>query len=80
MICKQFDWQIDTVAQIYSALMPVLSIVKRLTLDFDEHGMPAEWQDGATWHELLRPFVGTRKLRMCRALGWNFLSRCSWTV
>ncbi|KAH8996487.1 hypothetical protein EDB86DRAFT_2829149 [Lactarius hatsudake] len=70
VICKQFDWQMDAVAQTCSALVPVLS--KRLALDFDEHAMPAEWQDGAvdgtTWHELLRPFVGTRKLRMCRAL------------
>ncbi|KAH9054302.1 hypothetical protein EDB87DRAFT_1580508 [Lactarius vividus] len=59
--------------------MPVPSVLKRFTLDFDEHGMTAEWQDdapvdGTTWHELLRPFVGIRKLRMCRApaLGLSF--------
>lgn len=72
VLCKQLDWQIDTIGQICSALMPVLSIVKRLSLDFGEQGMPAEWQnaalDGTTWHELLRPFVGVRKFRMSHAL------------
>ncbi|KAH9069732.1 hypothetical protein EDB83DRAFT_2314113 [Lactarius deliciosus] len=54
VICKQFDWQIDAVAQICSALMPVVSVDGAV--------------NGTTWHELLRPFFGTRKHLMCRAL------------
>ena len=61
VLCKQLNWQIDTIMQICSVLMPTLSIVKRLTLDFNKHRTPTEWQDGAVdsmmWHELLRPFV-----------------------
>ena len=72
VICKQFDWQIDTVAQICESLMPVLSCVEELTLDFDGKEIPAEWQngavDGAAWHEVLRPFIGVKTLRVCRAL------------
>ena len=62
VLCKQLNWQIDTIMQICSALMLALSIVKRLTLDFNKHRMPTKWQygavDGMMWHKLLRPFVG----------------------
>lgn len=72
VICRPFDWQIDSVAQICGSLMPVLSFVEELTLDIDGKGIPAEWQngavDGAAWHELFRPFIGVNTLRVCRAL------------
>ncbi|KAH8999889.1 hypothetical protein EDB86DRAFT_3075578 [Lactarius hatsudake] len=76
VICREFDWQVDCAAQICNALMPVLSGVERLTLDFfDGNCIPTEWQDGAvdgaTWRELLGPFVGARKLRICHALVWE---------
>ena len=76
VLCKQLDWQIDCTAQICSALMPVLSAVEMLTLNFDAETMPSEWQngeiDGTTWHELLRPFVGVRKLSVCNSLLGEF--------
>ena len=72
VICRPFDWQIDSMAQICRSLMPVLSFVEELTLDFDGKGILAEWQngavDGVAWHELLRPFIGVNTLRVCRAL------------
>ncbi|KAI9457243.1 hypothetical protein BJY52DRAFT_1378399 [Lactarius psammicola] len=72
VMCKQLDWQIDGAAQICSALMPALSGVEELVLDFHELMMPTEWQngeiDGTTWHELLRSFVGVKKLRICSSL------------
>ncbi|KAH9037017.1 hypothetical protein EDB84DRAFT_1577669 [Lactarius hengduanensis] len=75
VICREFDWQVDCAAQICNALMPMLSGVEGLTLDFDGHRIPTEWQDGAvdgaTWRELLEPFVGARKLRICHALVWE---------
>ena len=72
VICRQFDWQVDCAAQICNELMPALSGIEGLTLDFDGQTIPTEWQDGAvdaaTWRELLRPFVGARELRICHAL------------
>ncbi|KAF8263220.1 hypothetical protein EI94DRAFT_609697 [Lactarius quietus] len=69
---KHLDWQIDCAAQICSALMPVLSGVEKLTLDFYGLTVPTEWQngeiDGSTWLELLRSFVGVKELHICDAL------------
>ena len=75
VICGPFDWQIDSAEQICRSLMPVLSCVKELTLDFDGKEISTEWQngavDGAAWHGLLRPFIGVNTLRVCRALAWE---------
>jgi hypothetical protein len=75
VMCKPFDWQLDSVAQICGALMPVLSCVEELTLDIDGQEMPTEWQngavDGAAWLELLRPFVGANKLHVYRTIVWE---------
>ncbi|KAI9457241.1 hypothetical protein BJY52DRAFT_515138 [Lactarius psammicola] len=72
VMCKQLDWQIDCAAQICSALIPALSGVEELRLDFHEPMLPTEWQngeiDGTTWHELLRPFIGVKRLRICHSL------------
>jgi hypothetical protein len=70
--CKQLDWQIGPAAQICSALMPALSGVQKLKLDFYGPMTLTEWEngeiDGTTWHELLRPFVGVNRLHICGAL------------
>jgi hypothetical protein len=69
--CKQLDWQIDCAAQICVALMPALSGVEKVTLNFHEKTLPTEWQNGeidsSTWHELLRSFIGTKELHICDA-------------
>ena len=69
---QHLDWQIDCAAQICSALMPVLTCVEKLTLDFYGLVVPTEWQDGeieaTTWHELLRSFVEVKELHICGAL------------
>jgi hypothetical protein len=73
--CKQFDWQVDSAAQICTALRNTLSGVEQLTLDFEGQRVPAAWEDnavdGATWRELLRPFTGVKKLRICQTLAWE---------
>jgi hypothetical protein len=77
IISKQFDWQIDSAAQICGSLMPALSSVEQLTLDFNGK-IPAEWQggavDGTTWHELLGPFIRAKELHICRTLTWELSS------
>ena len=69
--CKQLDWQIDCAAQICGALMPALSGVEKVMLNFYEKTLPTEWQngeiDGTTWHELLRSFIGAKELHICDA-------------
>ena len=73
--CKQFDWQVDSAAQICSALRTTLSGAEQLSLDFEGKRVPAAWEDdavdGATWHELLRPFIGVKKLCICQTLAWE---------
>ncbi|KAF8269995.1 hypothetical protein EI94DRAFT_1724050 [Lactarius quietus] len=70
--CKQLDWQIDCAAQICSGLIPALSGVERLVLDFHYWTMPTEWEngeiDGTTWHELLRSFIGVKQLNVDHGL------------
>jgi hypothetical protein len=72
VMCMQLDWQIDCAAQICRALIPALSGVQKLTLDFDGPMMLTEWEngeiDGTTWHELLRSFTGVNGLHICGAL------------
>jgi hypothetical protein len=66
--CTQLDWQVHCAAQICNALIPALSSVEQIVLDFHETVLPTEWQNGeinsTTWHELLRPFVGMKELHI----------------
>ncbi|KAI9432403.1 hypothetical protein H4582DRAFT_1112410 [Lactarius indigo] len=74
VICNVFDRQINCAAQICSALRPVLSGVEQLTL-VDGLWMPTDWEDSdiddAMWHKLLRPFIGAKRLHICRVLLWE---------
>ena len=73
IMCKIFDRQIDCAAQICSALRPVLSGVEQLTL-VDGAWLPIDWQghiDSPIWRKLLRPFVGAKRLHICRVLLWE---------
>ena len=68
--CKPFDWRIDCAAQICTALAPALLVsdVGRFILDVDHYVTPDKWLeyeiDDATWHELLRSFVGMKELHI----------------
>ena len=68
---KQLDWQVGCAGQICNALVPALSSVQRLTLEIYK-ALPTEWEDGEidgiSWHELLRAFVGVKKLYIRRGL------------
>ena len=78
--CKPLDWQIDCAAQICHALIPTLSGVEELSLVLDyRDGIPSEMQNGAidsaTWHDLLRSFIGVKKLTIIRDALSEELSR-----
>ena len=70
--CSQLDWQIDCAAQICSALIPALSDVEQITLDFYKKTLPTEWRNGGidstTWNELLRLFIGVKELHIDNGL------------
>ncbi|KAH9060649.1 hypothetical protein EDB87DRAFT_571076 [Lactarius vividus] len=72
VMCKQLDWQIDCAAQIFSALMPVLPSVEKLTLEFHGETIPTEFMnggiDGTMWHELLTSFIWVKELHICGVL------------
>ena len=62
--CKPLDWQIDCAVQICQGLIPALSSVKELSLD-SKKIMPEMRNgaiDSATWHDLLRSFIGVTEL------------------
>jgi hypothetical protein len=68
VMCKQLDWQIDCAAQICNSLIPTLCGVEKFMLSCDYWEIPTEFQNGAigstTWHDLLRPFIGMKELRI----------------
>ena len=63
--CKPLDWQIDSAAQVCTALQKALSDVEELQVDLDVHGIPSNWEntlDSMLWHELLLPFIAVKEL------------------
>ena len=70
VMCQPLDWQIDCATQICTALAPalVVSDVGQFILDFSSYISPDKWLDyeidGATWHELLRSFIGMKELHI----------------
>jgi hypothetical protein len=66
--CKQLDWKIDCAAQICNALIPTLPGVEQIALHYDYYEIPTELENGAIdstmWHDLLRPFIGLKGLRI----------------
>jgi hypothetical protein len=80
VMCKQFDWQIDCVAQICSALIPALSgVPERFILDWHTEVLLSEWRDSeidcTALIELLRPLIGVKELRIDNAVLLEELSR-----
>ena len=71
VICDVFDRHVDCAAQICNTLGPVLSDVEHLTLT-GRRWVPVDRQLGnvssARWRKLLRPFIGVKRLHMCRVL------------
>ena len=72
VMCRQLDWQIDCAAQICHALIPTLSGVEELSLVPGYQARLTEMGnigiDSASWHDLLRRFIGVKELHMYRGL------------
>ena len=68
---KQLNQQILHAIHIFRALILALSGVETLRLGMDDR-IPVEEQtsevNSTTWHDLLRPFIGAKELRICPPL------------
>jgi len=63
--CGHLDWQVSSMAQIFSVLGPLFSTVVKLTLDYTEHSLSSEWHNQANrtqWRELLGSFRNVETL------------------
>ena len=65
--CRHIDWQVSAAAQIFNALVPILSITVHLTLGYEEHDRSSEHHNEISriqWRNLLRPFTGVKALQI----------------
>ena len=71
IFCGYPDWQVSSVAQIFTALSPALSDVVDLTLGYSEHVSSSEWPhetDRTQWCALLRSFHNVKTLLVYEGL------------
>jgi len=76
--CDHLDWQVSSMAQIFSVLSPSSSAVVDLTLDYRSHTLSSEWHNQAhptQWRQLLGSFRNVETLRVHGGLVGE-LSRC----
>jgi len=70
--CKEFDWQVSSLAQICDHASPVLSYVERLRVGAtasSPSGRNDTDMDSAQWLELFHPFSGVKDLGVTGSLG-----------
>jgi hypothetical protein len=68
--CSESDWQLSSLAQVYSSSLPEAFIptVERLIIREDEYRRPS-WQDDiedSQWLEVLHPFTALKDLHVSR--------------
>ncbi|KAH9025914.1 hypothetical protein EDB84DRAFT_1563884 [Lactarius hengduanensis] len=69
---NDLDWQILSVAHICSQSLPLLSGIKRLSIDSESETDPEGGQvdaDPAEWRRLFRPFAAVEELFVSEPLG-----------
>ena len=72
IICTSLAWKVVCAAQICHGLIPALSCVEKLTLYCKDRDISSELRygaiDSATWHNLLRSFIGMKGLHIDKRL------------
>ena len=71
IFCGYPNWQVSSVARIFTALSPALSDVVDLTLGYSEHVSSSEWPhetDRTRWRALLRSFHNVKTLLVYEGL------------
>jgi hypothetical protein len=67
VVCRHIDWQVSAAAQIFNALVPILSLTVRLTLGYKEHDRSSEHHNEINrmqWRNVLRPFNGVKAIQI----------------
>jgi hypothetical protein len=62
--CKELDWKLSSVAQVFTSFFPSIYIVEHLFIYEPQH-FPSQWQDDVEniqWLELLHPFTAVKNL------------------
>ena len=65
--CTHADWQVSAAAQISGALLPALSVVERLSLNYVDDDVSSEEHnevDRTLWREVLMPFSSVKALHI----------------
>ena len=65
--CWHLDWQVSSVAQIFSSLSQIFSTVEHLTFEHKVHGLSSEEHnevDRTKWRKLLTSFSNVKTLRI----------------
>ena len=67
--CRQSDWQLSSLAQVYSSSLPAafFPMVERLHISRDEEYDEPRWQDDiedSQWLEVLQPFTALKDLHV----------------
>jgi len=65
--CRHIDWQVSAAAQVFHALVAILSITEHLALGYDEHDRSSEHHNEINrmqWRNLLRQFNGVKALHI----------------
>ncbi len=69
--CRQSDWQLSSLAQIYTSALPQALIHTMEHLYIRDDILPPHWQDDiedSQWLEALHPFTGVKNLYVSRNL------------
>ena len=64
--CHAFDWKISFLVQICNQLLPLLSSVERLDIEWKDKD-PLDWQDDldhTQWLQIFRPFIAVQSLHI----------------
>jgi hypothetical protein len=69
--CLQSDWQLSSLAQIYSSVLPQALIHMTEHLYIEDYFLPPHWQDDiedSQWLEVLHPFTSVKNLYVSQEL------------
>ena len=72
--CRQSDWQLSSLAQIYSTVLPLIHTTEHLFIYSSDYlllSLPPHWKDDiedGQWLEVLHPFTSVKNLYLSRKL------------
>ena len=69
--CREFDWQVSSLEQVFTLCLPPLSTLEDLSIYHHTVLSDPHWQDNidnTLWLELLHPFTAVKKLYLSKEL------------